>query len=428
MKAPRYRVGQTVQVVGHRAGELFNNEFFVPCTILHPNDDGTYFACVNKTGGYTLVDESDISAYPEYDPDKPYVRNRISVLFFGNGLFALPTLRMLLEQGYNVVGVVTMEDKPCSRGRELCPSPVKKYAVSKGLPVYQPRKLDSDEFIRHIQALQPTIGVVVEYQILPKELFTIPIWGTINLHSSLLPMYRGASTITSAIKDGNTLTGVTTFYINAGLDKGSVINNLGVDIRETDSAEDVHIRLRNAGAIMVDDAIQRVAHSCRGIPQSDLICDFIKPSHAPKIYRKDAFIPWLESAKRVYDFIRAHSSIFQDWHYSLNPAIASQIPTAWTSLKLISSQSEIDVKIHKASKTGIPRGHHGPGEWFWQNGKLMVACMDELLSVDVLQMAGKNKMTAKEYHNGLREACKGFCNLYDSNDETITTAIASEDE
>lgn len=428
MKAPRYRVGHTVQVVGHRAGESFSNEFFVPCTILHPNDDGTYFVRVNKTGGYALIEDGDISSYPEYDPEKPADRQKIRIVFFGNGLFALPALKMLLEQGYNVTAVVTMEDKPCGRGRKLTPSPVKEFAESKGLVIYQPRKLDSGRFLRLIQELQPTIGVVVEYQILPKELFTIPKWGTINLHSSLLPMYRGASTITSAIKDGNTITGVTTFFLNAGLDKGGIINNLGVDIREADSAEDVHIRLRNAGAIMVDDAIQRVAHSCRGIPQCDLISDFIRPSHAPKLHLKDAEISWLKPASKVYDFVRAHSSVVNGCEYPKNPAIANQIPTAWTMVKLISSDTEEYVKIHKASRTGILRGLHAPGEWFWQNGRLMVACIDHLLSVDILQLPGKKRMTAKEYRNGLREACKGFCKLYDSNDETITTAIVSEDE
>lgn len=421
MKAPRYCTGQLVNVVGHCAGEPFQNDFFVQCRILCPVDDGTYLVRVIKSDAYSIVDEDSISAYPEYDPEKAADRKRIRVVFFGNGLFALPTLKMLVEQRYDVAAVVTMEDKPCGRGKKICPSPVKSYAESQGLLVYQPRNLDSEDFLQAISDINPTIGVVVEYRILPQALFKIPEWGVINLHSSLLPMYRGASTITSAIKDGSDMTGVTTFIINSGLDKGKIINNLAHYIGENDSAEDVHIQLRINGAVMVDDAIQRIAHSCHGIPQSDLICDFIKPSHAPKLFRKDAYIPWCDSADHVHNFIRAHSSVIGGIHYPMTPAISGSVSTAWTSLKMIDSDSATDIKIHKASKTGIPRGYHAPGEWFWQDGKLMVACKDNLISVDILQLPGKKRMTAKEYHNGFRGACKGFCDTTPDDNSEITS-------
>lgn len=421
MKAPRYCVGQLVNVVGHCAGEPFNNDFFVQCRILCPADDGTYFVRVLKSDGYSIVDEDSISAYPLYDQEKPADRKRIRVVFLGNGLFALPTLKKLVEQGYDVAAVVTMEDKPCGRGNKVSPSPVKTYAESQGIMVYQPRNLDSDDFLQAIRDINPTVGVVVEYRILPQSLFKIPKWGVINLHSSLLPMYRGASTITSAIKDGKGITGVTTSLINSGLDKGKIINNLATYIGDNDSAEDIHILLRTNGAVMVDDAIQRIAHSCNGIPQSDLICDFIQPSHAPKLFRKDAYIPWCDSADRVHNFIRAHSSVIGGQYYPKTPAIAGSVSTAWTSLKMIDSDSATDVKIHKVSKTGIPRGYHAPGEWFWQDGSLMVACQDNLLSVDILQLPGKKRMTAKEYHNGFRGVCKGFCDISpDDKDETTS--------
>lgn len=421
MKAPRYCTGQLVNVVGHCAGEPFQNDFFVQCRILCPVDDGTYLVRVIKSDAYSIVDEDSISAYPEYDPEKAADRKRIRVVFFGNGLFALPTLKMLVEQRYDVAAVVTMEDKPCGRGKKICQSPVKTFAELQGLMVYQPRNLDSNDFLQAIRDINPTIGVVVEYRILPQSLFKIPKWGVINLHSSLLPMYRGASTITSAIKDGSDMTGVTTFIINSGLDKGKIINNLAHYIGENDSAEDVHIQLRINGAVMVDDAIQRIAHSCHGIPQSDLICDFIKPSHAPKLFRKDAYIPWCDSADHVHNFIRAHSSVIGGIHYPMTPAISGSVSTAWTSLKMIDSDSATDIKIHKASKTGIPRGFHAPGEWFWQDDALMVACMDNLISVDILQLPGKKRMTAKEYHNGFRGACKGFCDTTPDDNSEITS-------
>lgn len=411
MKAHRYRVGQRVNVVGYCAGEQFDNQFFVPCRILWPDEDGNYLVMVNQTDGYSIVPEDSISAYPEYDADKPSDRKKIRIVFFGNGQFALPTLKKLIEWGYDVAAVVTMEDKPCGRGNKICQSPVKTYAESMGILVYQPNDLKSGAFLDLIRSINPTLGVVVEYSILPPELFRIPKWGFINLHSSLLPMYRGASTITSAIKDGCTLTGVTTFLIDSGMDTGGIINNCGIYVGDNESAEDVHVRLRITGAEIMDDAIQRVAHSCGCIPQDSLVCDFLHPCHAPKLYRKDAFIPWCDSAKNVYNFIRAHSSVLSGRLYPKNPAIAGSVPTAWTTLSMLGSDSSTDVKIHKASLTGIPSGLRAPGEWFWENGKLMVACQDSLLSIDILQLPNKNRMTAKEYRNGFRGVCKGFCEL-----------------
>lgn len=411
MKPPIYRAGQLVNIPSCLLHGEASKGFTAQCQILYPFEDGRYFVRVCKTGGYAVVDETDFSTYPEYDQEKPAARRHIRIVFFGNGLFALPTLKMLVSYGYDVAAVVTMVDKPSGRGNKLKPSPVKVYAESMGIMVYQPDDLKSTEFKQQIKQLNPTLGVVVEYCKLPYEIFNIPKWGTINLHSSLLPMYRGASTITSAIKDGSDLTGITTFFINSGLDKGRIINNLGVEIAFKDSAEDVHDRLRRLGAIMVDDAIQRIAHSAKGIPQSDLYCDFIKPSHAPKIYRKDAEIRWCDSAENVYNFIRAHSSILEGQYFPKELAIAGTVPTAWTSLTLLEADSAIDVKIHKASLTEIPRGFRAPGEWFWENGNLMVACKDKLLSIDILQLPNKNRMTAKEYHNGFRGVCKGFCEL-----------------
>lgn len=211
------------------------------------------------------------------------------------------------------------------------------------------------------------------------------------------------------------MTGVTTFLIDKGLDTGKIINNLGVYIDTKDSAEDIHVKLCQYGAEMMDDAIQRIAHSCSGVPQADIICDFIQPSHAPKLYRKDAFIPWCNSAETVYNFIRAHSSILEGKYFPNSPAIAGSVPTAWTSLKMLESDSTTDVKIHKTRLTDIPRGLRAPGEWFWDNGKLMVACQDKLLSIEVLQLPGKKPVTAKEYYNGLRCDCRGFCELLFTN-------------
>lgn len=395
MKIPIYRVGQTVQIPSCLLNGNGDSNMLTEAMVLHPNEDGTYFLRLKKSGGYIVVDETEISAYPERDIDKPMPRNGIRIVFFGNGQFALPTLQMLVEKGYDVAAVVTMEDKPCGRNKQLRPSAVKVYAESMGILVFQPHKLDSQRFLRHVRNLHATLGVVVEYRILPPVLFQMPKWGTINLHSSLLPMYRGASTIASAIKDGNAMTGVTTFILEKGVDTGNIINNLGIAIDKEDCAEDVHRKLKTAGASMVDDAIQCIAHSCAPVPQAELICDFITPSYAPKIHRRDCIINWNNPADKVYDFIRAHSPI----------------PSAWTNLVMLGTSTPVAVKIYKTEKTGIPSGYRAPGELFWQDRKLMIACKDELLSVLVLQTPGKRRMTAIEFFNGFRGACKGFCQM-----------------
>lgn len=406
MKPPVHRVGQTVQVPSVLFTEVKTDAFFTDCQILYANEDGTYFVRHNKTSGFAVINETDISTYPETDFAKPRQRNQIRIVFFGNGKFALPTLKMLVDKGYDVAAVVTMEDKPCGRSNKMTSSPVKVLADSLGILVYQPRKLNANRFLRHILSLHATLGVVVDFKVLPPSLFRIPKWGTINLHSSLLPMYRGASTITSAIQDGNAMTGVTTFLLDEKIDTGKIINNLGVAIGSNDTAEDVHRKLGEAGAVMVDDAIQRIAHSCRPVSQSDLICTFIQPSHAPKLYRKDCYIPWHLNADTVHNFIRARSSLSTTDRKS---PVQEIVPTAWLDVEMLDTNKVLTIKIHRASKTNKPRGFRAPGEMFWENRKLYLTCSDELLSVDVLQLPGKRRMTAIEFHNGYKRACKGFC-------------------
>lgn len=367
----------------------------VKCRVLYPYADGRYFVNVIQTGGYTHIHENDINfPFPEIEIEShPADRKRIRIVFFGNGHFALPTLKYLIAKGYDVCAVVTMPDKPQGRGKQLKPSAVKEYAQEVGIPVYQPLKLDGYYFRMRLQNLQPTIGVVVEFRILPKCTYGIPKWGTINLHSSLLPQYRGASTIASAIKDGNTQTGVTTFILDEKVDTGNIINNLAVPIYTADSAKDVHDRLKKAGAVMVDDAIQRIAHSCNTVPQNDLICDFISPSYAPKIKRMDCQIPWWKSTREVYDFIR-----------SLSP-----IPTAWTSLRWLGTETTVNLKIYRAVISHTLKAEHAPGELFIKDGKIYIACGDGVLSIKELQMPNKKRMTAREFLCGYRGIGKGFC-------------------
>lgn len=396
MNLPRYRVGETVCLPSSLLDGIYRPDTIVRGKILFPREDGSYLVRINDLEGYAVVEDYDIiDTIPEYDQTKPVYRKNIRIVFFGNGQFALPTLKMLVAQGYDVAAVVTMEDKPCGRSKAPRPSVVKIFAENAGIPVFQPKKLDSQRFLQHIRDLHATIGVVVEFRKLPKVLYTIPQWGTLNLHSSLLPMYRGASTIASAIKHGDTMTGVTTFMVNDNIDDGGIINNYAVIISEYDNAASVFIKLKLTGSAMVDDAIQRIAHSCRLVPQTELICDFIQPSYAPKLHREDCRIPWYKSATYVHNFIRAHSPI----------------PSAWTILELLGTTKPVDLKIFTTEKTAIPRGIHAPGELFVQERKLYIACGDELLRVLDLQMPNRRRMAASEFINGHHGACKGFCDL-----------------
>lgn len=409
MKPPKYRVGQTIYTYSKNVC-INTEQSTVACRILYPVIDGSYFVKVISTGGYVMLKESQIIGTPEYtNDDVPIQPKYVHIVFFGNGLFALPTLKLLVQRGYVISAVVTMPDKPQGRGHQPKASAIKEYALAHNIPVLQPTDLSSDDFCKTIDAMMPNLGVVVDFRILPRRLYIIPAWGTINLHSALLPQYRGASTIASAIRDGNTLTGVTTFYLQPQVDVGDVINNLAVPIEDDDTAADVHLKLRNAGATMVEDAILRIFYNCMPVPQSELVCDFLQPSYAPKLHKSDCQIPWHKSARDVYNFIRA----------------LSPVPTAWTKLKMIGEDKAVNAKIYKASITDVPTGEHAPGELFQHKRMLCIACRDYALSIESILLPGKKRMTALEFLNGFRKSCKGFCepvpNLPD-NADVVTDA------
>lgn len=397
MNVPKYRVGQYVTVLPSMANEMEHLQSeckSVKCRIIYPIIDGRYFVEIVKTGGYALVDEGDIDNTFGADVDISNVkREEVKVIFFGNGQFALPTLKQLLSSGYNVCAVVTRPDKPAGRGKHPQPSAVKLFAKSMGIPVWQPLKLDGHYFRMKLEKLSPDIGVVVEFRIIPQCSYTIPRLGTINLHSSLLPEFRGASTITSAIREGRGLTGVTTFKLDDGIDMGDIINNLAIPISSTDNAGNVHDRMAEVGAFMVDDAILRVCNSCRLVPQHSLICEFLKPSYAPKLNRADCLIPWWKSSEDVYNFIR-----------SISPT-----PSAWTNLRWLGTESHVGMKIFKASCTAVPKDTRAPGELFIEDSHMYVACGDGVIEIEELQMPNRKRMLANDFLRGYRGIGKGFC-------------------
>lgn len=388
---PKYRVGQTLSIKANVVGNAPTL-----CKVIYPYENGTYFVRFVKTqnapiDGYDIVPEMYLDGDNELTGE--INRGQIRVAFFGNGAFALPTLKTLVENGYDVCAVITTPDKPSGRGRTLRPSPIKEFANNYKIPILQPYKLDGHFFQQKLKELNPTLGVVVEFRILPKSTFSIPKWGCINLHSALLPEFRGASTIHSALKSGNQTTGATVFKITESIDSGDIINNLCVKISDDDNAGTIHHKLKSIGARLVDDAIQRIALDCAAIPQTEMTNDFLQPSYAPKLTKKDFEIPWHKQAECVNNHIR-----------SLSPH-----PGARTSFHPLDNDKPILIKILSGCVTDIPRCELAPSEFRIENQQLLIACQDFMYSVSSMQPPGKKEMSASDFINGFRGIGRGFC-------------------
>lgn len=304
--------------------------------------------------------------------------------------FAVESLRALVEGGYNVVGVVTMPDKPMGRhGSVLQPSPVKKYALEKGLTVLQPEKLKDEIFLDELRALKADLQIVVAFRMLPEVVWNMPPMGTFNLHASLLPQYRGAAPINWAVINGETETGITTFFLKHEIDTGKIIQQVRVPIHETDNVEDVHDRLMLLGGQLVTETVDNIlAGTIQPIDQSELVGADVELKPAPKIFHETCQINWNQPMKKVYDFIRG----------------LSPYPAAWSEFEDAKGKKQ-SVKIFSTSMVErvftaselMPK----PGEML-TDGKtyLHVMCQNGLLSINELQMAGKKRMPIADFLRG----------------------------
>ena len=299
--------------------------------------------------------------------------------------FAVETLDSLVRGGYNVVGVVTMPDKPVGRHQtELSASPVKQYAAEHGLPVLQPAKLKDPDFLEQLRALQADLQIVVAFRMLPEAVWAMPRLGTFNLHAALLPQYRGAAPINWAVINGDRETGITTFFLDKDIDTGAVIQRVPVPILDTDNAGDVHDKLMHLGAKLVCETVDNIlAGTVRPIPQSELATDEpLRP--APKIFKETCRIDWSLGVKRVYDFVRG----------------LSPYPAAWTELEHGGKNSVL--KIYRAAKEPAGDAALPPVGTVLSNGKtwLKVALSDGYLRLETLQLAGKKRMDAADFLRG----------------------------
>ncbi|MGV8947204.1 MAG: methionyl-tRNA formyltransferase [Lutibacter sp.] len=303
----------------------------------------------------------------------------LRIVFMGTPDFAVATLDALISAKFNVVGVVTAPDKPAGRGQKIQQSPIKKYALDHNLPILQPSNLKSEEFITHLKSLNANLQIVVAFRMLPKEVWQLPKYGTFNLHASLLPNYRGAAPINWAIINGETKTGVTTFFIDEKIDTGSIILQAEVLIGEQETLGQLHDKLMEVGSKLVVKTVQQIEKgTVKTIKQPE-----IEEKSAPKIYNETCNINWNDSLINIYNLIRG-----------LNP-----FPSAWTTL--INNGEEIKVKIYDVKKEFVPHSHK-PRTVITSKNEIKVATTQGYIIIESLQLSGKKKMDSKSLLNGFR--------------------------
>ena len=317
----------------------------------------------------------------------------------GTPEFAVETLQALVENDYNVVAVVTQPDKPVGRhGSVLQPSQVKQYALEHGLPVLQPEKMKDPAFIEQLRSYRANLQVVVAFRMLPEVVWAMPEYGTFNVHAALLPQYRGAAPINWAVINGETETGVTTFFLDHDIDTGRIIMKKHFPIPDDADVEYVYNGLMHLGAQLCLETLEAII-AADGHPTSipqDSVLDGLAIKPAPKIFKETCEIDWTKPAKQVYDFVRG----------------LSPVPGAWTTL-VAPDGKETVLKIYKSRKTGENSGFslrecgaaikvQGSGSLMAKDKSLFVACADALLEILELQLAGKKRMLARDFLNGMK--------------------------
>lgn len=316
----------------------------------------------------------------------------LRIIFMGTPEFAVETLQRLVENGYPVVAVVTQPDKPVGRHQDtLQPSAVKKYAVSKNIPVLQPEKMKDPAFIEQLQSYKADLQVVVAFRMLPEIVWAMPRWGTFNVHAALLPQYRGAAPINWAVINGETETGVTTFFLDKDIDTGRIIKQESFEITDDANVETVYDGLMHLGADIAIETIDELLATDGKVPtiaQEDMLLlegTVLRP--APKIFRETCEISWQQTAKKVYDFVRG----------------LSPYPGAWTTLIGPDGKGTV-LKIFRTAKVGdVQLSDAAVGSLFSKGGRLYVKTLDSWLELVELQLSGKKRMIARDFLNGIRE-------------------------
>jgi len=313
----------------------------------------------------------------------------LRIIFMGTPEFAVESLKNIVEGGYNVVAVVTQPDKAVGRHQDqLQPSQVKQYAMEHNLPILQPVKMKDPEFVELLQSYKADLQVVVAFRMLPEVVWDMPRFGTFNVHAALLPQYRGAAPINWAIINGETETGVTTFFLDKDIDTGKIIMQKHFPIPDEADVEYVYDGLMKLGAEAAKETIDMIIANDGNVDAMEQAqfadSEGKELNSAPKIFKETCKIDWNKTAKEVYDFVRG----------------LSPYPGTWTNMTEDNKTSVL--KIFKTAKTDI-HDDAKPGTVFKEKNSLYVMCSDCCLEIMELQMAGKKRMDAKAFLNGMRD-------------------------
>jgi methionyl-tRNA formyltransferase len=306
---------------------------------------------------------------------------KLRIVFFGTPAFAIPSLRQLLEDGHAIQAVVTIPDKPAGRGMKPQPSPVKQFALENHLPVLTPENLLESAFLRHLQDLHSDLFVVVAFKKLPREVWAMPPMGTINLHASLLPAYRGAAPIHWVLINGDEKTGLTTFLINDRIDTGDILLQLSVKIESEWNAGDLHDVMKERGAYLLSATVWAIAHQTIKPLSQPLEGDFPK---APKIQSHHCQIQWEQPAQRIHNLVRG-----------LSPSPGAE--TYWQGKRIKILKTRLLNADPWNGKESIP-----PGTILNWNGKMCVSTTDGFLQIERLKVEGKKEITGEEFLIGYR--------------------------
>lgn len=301
----------------------------------------------------------------------------VRIVFMGTPDFAVTILKYLVENNYTIVGVLTASDKPAGRGRKLNESAVKKYASSVNLPILQPTNLKNEDFHTELKALNANLQIVVAFRMLPKIVWQMPEYGTFNLHASLLPAYRGAAPIHWAIINGETKTGVTTFFIDDKMDTGEIILQEKIAIQNNETVGTLHDKLMYLGANLVAKTVDLIStEKVTTIKQPNL-----EEKVASKLHSENCRIDWTDSLENIYNKIRG-----------LNP-----FPAAWTIIK--NGEKEISLKIYAVRKE-VAEHTFIIGKIIATKTTLKVAVKNGFIVIDEIKLSGKKKMAVKSLLNG----------------------------
>lgn len=324
------------------------------------------------------------------------MNRNLRIVFMGTPDFAVPSLDILIQNNYNVLGVITATDKLAGRGNKLTESAVKKYAVEKGLRILQPEKLKNPDFIQELKSLEANLFIVVAFRMLPEIVWQMPEFGTFNLHASLLPQYRGAAPINWAVINGEKETGVTTFFLQHEIDTGNIIFQERIKIDDEDNVGIVHDKLMHLGSYLVLKTVQVIEkNSVSAKSQISNLTSEISLHHAPKIFKETCLIDWNKPAVDIHNLIRGLSPYPTAFTYLYGKVLkifSSKIsPQSIVDSPSVFSEESVEYRLKTDVKTD-------------NKTHLSFKCADEYLDILELQLEGKKRMKVDEFLRGYKFA------------------------